>query len=78
MKDLNYPVWHMSRLAGILGVLKTWLTNSSLSIYFTYQRRILMLKDKLALFGASIFYVMACFALPILVVTLIAVAGVCS
>lgn len=36
------------------------------------------MKDKLALFGASIIYIMACFALPILVVTLIAVAGACS
>jgi len=37
-----------------------------------------MLKDKLALFGASILYIMACFALPILAVTIIAIAGVCS
>ena len=34
--------------------------------------------DKLALFGASILYVMACFAIPILVVTFIAIAGVCG
>jgi len=36
------------------------------------------MKDKLALFGASVLYIMAVFAIPILVVTLIAVAGMCS
>ncbi len=36
------------------------------------------MKDKLMVFGASILYMMAIFAIPIAAVTIIAIAGVCS